>query len=163
MLLLGLGELLAAGLELALAVEELAVALLEHVGPKVELLVAGEQTALQAGELRSLGPGFVLGLALQPELLVLGLEDQFLLLGARLRDDACGFVLGALDGLVGNLAASQETNDHAHGKGGHSGCGHKGDFHINLPPVRPMTGPEVRRNWLGRPDPVWARSRGTIG
>ena len=86
--------------ELPLALEQLAIALLEHVGALVELLVALEQATLEA-ELGALGAGLVLGLALEPDLLVLGLEDQVLLLGARLRDDAARLVLGGLDRLGG--------------------------------------------------------------
>ncbi len=51
-LLVELGELLALVLEVALAVDELAAPLLEHVGALVELLVAGEQAALEVLELR---------------------------------------------------------------------------------------------------------------
>src|SRR5581483_12324856 len=73
------GDLLAGSLDLVLAVEKLAVALLEHVSPLVELLVALEEPALETAQLGPLGPGLVLRLALEPELLVLRLEDEVLL------------------------------------------------------------------------------------
>ena len=60
---LGSGKVLAGLVELALAVEELAIALLDHVGSLVQLLVALEQAAFEAGELVALGAGLVLGLA----------------------------------------------------------------------------------------------------
>ena len=56
-------ELLAALVELDLLLEELAVALLEHVRALVELLVARVQPALEVGELAASLAGLVLGLA----------------------------------------------------------------------------------------------------
>ena len=144
-----LGELLAGNLVLAFAIQQLAVALLEHVRPEIELLVSGQQTAFESGKLGPLGASLVLGFALQAHLLVFGFENQFLLLGARLGDDSIVLVLGALDGLIGDLTAKQEANDHAHHKGGHNGRGHKGGFHMNLPPIRPMSRPEVSGFHLG--------------
>ena len=51
------GEVLAGLVELALAVEELAIALLEHVAALVELFVALEEAAFEAGELGPAWPG----------------------------------------------------------------------------------------------------------
>ena len=136
MLLLGAGQVEAALLEFTLAIEELAVALLEHVGTHVELFVAGQQPALESAELGALGAGFVFGLTLQPQLLVLGGEDQFLLLSAGFGDDPSSLLLRALDGLVGNQTSSQETNEDAHKEGGRTDGDHKGGFHIHLPPTR---------------------------
>ena len=91
-----LGEVLAGLVEVALALDELAIALLEHVRALVELLVAGEQAALEAGELGALRSRLFLGLALHAELLVLRLEDELLLAGARLGLDAPGLGAGGL-------------------------------------------------------------------
>ena len=96
LLLLRAGEVLAGLVEIAVALQELAIALLEHVRPLIELLVTGQQASLQAGELRALGPRLVLGLALEAQLLVLRLEDELLLAGARLGLDAPGFGRGGL-------------------------------------------------------------------
>ena len=93
---MGLGDFLAGPVDLALALEELAVALLEHVGALVELLVALEQASLERGQLVAAGTRLVLGLALHPELLVLRLEDQLLLAGACLGLDPACFGLGGL-------------------------------------------------------------------
>jgi hypothetical protein len=134
--LVGAGEFLAGALEFSLAVQELSIALLEHVGAHVELLVAGKKPALEGGEFAALGSGFVFGLALEPHLLVLGGEDQLLLLGPCLGDDAGGLLLRALDGLVGDYAAAQEPKTSAH-KSSHDDGGHKGDhIHMNLPPTQ---------------------------
>ena len=78
------GQLVAGLVELALALDELAVALLEHVAALVELLVALEEAALERRQLAAPGARLFLGLALEPELLVLGLEDQLLLAGPGL-------------------------------------------------------------------------------
>ena len=75
-------ELLALACRARARGRELAVLLLEHVGALVELLVALEEAALEGGQLAASGAGLVLGLAAEPELLVLGLEDQLLLAGA---------------------------------------------------------------------------------
>ena len=111
LLLVGLRDGLPGGLELALAVEELAVALLEHVGPLVELLVALEEPALERRELVALRPGLVLRLALEAQLLVLRLEDQLLLAGARLGLDPAPLGLGRLHRLRGPVAAGKHAND----------------------------------------------------
>ncbi len=118
LLLVGGGQVLAGLVELALAVEELAIALLEHVGALVELLVAGEQAALERRELVALGPRLVLGLALHPELLVLRLEDELLLAGAGLGLDAPGLGLGRLHRLRGPQAAQQHA-EYGSADGGH--------------------------------------------
>ena len=111
LLLLGPRELLAMVVQLALAIEQLAVALLEHVGALVELLVALEEPVLEAADLGPLGARLVFGLALQADLLVLGLEDEVLLLGPGLGDDATGLLLGVLDGLAAPEATHDETED----------------------------------------------------
>ena len=134
--LLGSGELLAAYLELALPIEQLAVALLEHVGAHVELLIASQEAALQNRQFGSFGAGLVFCLALQPQLLVFGCKDQFLLLCSRFGDDPSGLLLSRLDGLVGDNAASDEAHEHARNKGSHHDDGHKGGIHIHLPPTR---------------------------
>ena len=107
LLLLGPGEVLAGLVELAVALEELAIALLEHVGALVELLVAGEQAALEAGELVALGASLVLGLALEAELLVLRLEDELLLARAGLGLDAARLRLRGLHRLRGPQAPAR--------------------------------------------------------
>ena len=135
-LLLGTGQFLPTLLELALAIEQLPIALLEHVGPHVELFVAGQQPALERGQLGAFGAGLVLGLALEMELLVLRGEDQLLLLGSGLGHDPSGLLVRALKCLVGHDAAGEEPDTDAH-EGGHDDSGHKGDgIHMNLPPTR---------------------------
>ena len=109
--------------ELALALEELAIALLEHVGALVELLVAREEAPLEVRELVALGAGLVLGLALQAELLVLRLEDELLLAGAGLGFDAAGLGLGRLHRLRGPQAAQQPA-EYGSADGGHEGHRH---------------------------------------
>ncbi len=109
LLLLSAGEVFAGLVELALAVEQLAVALLEHVRALVELLVAREEPALEAGELVALGAGLVLGLALEAELLVLRLEDELLLAGPCLGLDAARLGLGSLH----RLRCPQAADEHA--------------------------------------------------
>ena len=108
LLLVGLGDLFPGALDLALALDEFAVALLEHVAALVELLVALEETSLEAVELGPLGPGLVLGLALEAELLVLRLEDEVLLLVVGLLDDERGLGLGLLHPLAGAHPAQDQ-------------------------------------------------------
>src|SRR5262249_49734397 len=110
---LELAEVLALALEVELALEELAVALLEHVGALVQLLVAGDEAALLGGHLVASRAGLFLGLALEPDLLFLGLEDQVLLLGSGVRDDPAGFLLGNLDRLARPPAAAHEAHRNA--------------------------------------------------
>ena len=95
-------QLLALGLELLLLDQQLAVALLEHVRALVELLVTLEEPALEVAEVGALGAALLVELALEADLLLLGLEDQLLLLGARLGDDPGRLVLGGLDRLGGH-------------------------------------------------------------
>jgi len=136
-------ELLPGLVELALAVEELAIALLEHVCPLVELLVAGEEAALERGQLAAPRSGLFLGLALHPELLVLRLEDQFLLASARLGFDPARFGGGSLHRLGCPERAQEESCD------GSTDGRHDGDrqdeqgFHILFLPSD--------RSWVGRP------------
>ena len=140
LLAVGAGQVLAGLVELALAVEELAVALLEHVRALVELLVAGEQAALEAGQLGAPGAGLFLGLALHAELLVLRLEDQFLLAGARLGLDPARFGRRGLHRLGCPQAAQQHADDGS-ADGGHDG--HRQDeqgIHYSVPPIRPIAG-----------------------
>ena len=134
LLAVGAGEVLAGLVELALALEELAVALLEHVGPLVELLVALEEPALEAGQLGAPGAGLFLGLALHPELLVLGLEDQLLLAGAGLGLDPARFGGRRLHRLGGPEAAQEKANDDTT-DGGHDGHRQDGQgFHLQFLP-----------------------------
>ena len=106
----GAGELGALGLQLLLADEQLAVALLEHVRALVELLIAGQEAALEAGQVVALGATFLIELAMEADLLLLGLEDELLLLGTRLGHDALGLLVGSLDGLRGDEATRHETD-----------------------------------------------------
>ena len=143
------GELIARLVELALAFHELAVALLEHVRALVDLLVALEQPALQGRELRALGACLVFGLTLQAELLVLGVEDQVLLLRPRALDDQGGLLGGLLDRAVREDAAAKEAEYGAAGEG-HEGHRQEHDLHDVLPsgrfagrwssPMRPIAG-----------------------
>ena len=120
LLAVGAGEVLAGRVELALAVEELAVALLEHVAALVELLVALEEAALEAGQLGAPGAGLFLGLALHAQLLVLRLEDQFLLAGAGLGLDPARLGGRRLHRLRGEHAPQEDAKDDTT-DGGHDG------------------------------------------
>jgi hypothetical protein len=42
-----------------------------------------------------------------------------------------------LDRGIGELAAGEEAHDGAHYKGSRNGHSRKGNFHMNLPPIRP--------------------------
>ena len=86
-------------IDLALARDQLPVALLEHVAALVELLIALQQAAFEAAHLLALGARLVFGLARQADLLVLGLEDQLLLLRACLGQDPARLVLRSADRL----------------------------------------------------------------
>ena len=139
LLLLGPRQLLARLVELPLALHELPVALLEHVGALVDLLVALEEPPLEGGEVCALAASLLLHLALEPELLVLRLEDQVLLLGPGSLDDERSLLLGVLDRLAGPDSPGEEADCHAKDEG------HKGDprpdhdIH-HVPPVRPIAG-----------------------
>ena len=124
LLLVGLRYILASSLELALAVEQLAIALLEHVGALVELLVALEEATFKGAHLRAAAARLILGLALHPELLVLRLEDQLLLACARFGFDATSFGMGRFHRLRGPHAA----RDHAErGSADTGNDGHRDD------------------------------------
>ena len=117
------GQVLAGLVEFALAIEQLPVAQFDHLGSLVELFVALQEASLQAGEFVALGPGFVLGLGLHAELLVLRLEDQFLLASAGLGLDAASLGLRGLHRLGGPDAAREYAKDGSDG-GGHEGHRH---------------------------------------
>ena len=96
--------------ELLLAEEQLAVALLEHVRALVELLVPLQEAPLEVGQLVALGAALLVQLAMEADLLLLGLEDELLLLGPRLGHDALGLLGGGLDGLRSDEAARHEAD-----------------------------------------------------
>ena len=144
---LELAEVLALALEVELALEELPVPLLEHVGPLVQLLVAGDQAALLRRELIAARARLVLRLTLEADLLFLGLQDQVLLLGPRIREDPAGLFLGDLDRLVREPAATHEPQGHANGETADQP--QKGDadvFHLR-PPIRPPSRPDACRSF----------------
>ena len=89
----------------------------------VELFVALEQATFEPGEFVALGARLILGLGLQAELLVLRLEDEFLLSSAGFGLDAAGFGLRGLHRLGGPDAAREYAKDGADG-GGHEGHRH---------------------------------------
>ena len=133
---MGLGEILAGTIDLALALEQLPGTLLEHVGALVELFVTLEQPPFERGKLAASCSCFVLGLALEAQLLVLGFEDQFLLAGARLGFDAAAFGRCGLHRLRCPDAA-QENAEYGSAGGGQEGHHHDElDFHLT-PPIRP--------------------------
>ena len=140
--LVGSGNFFTGVLDLALTIEQLAVLLLEHVGALVELLIALEEPALEVAELRALAAGVIFGFALEPELFILGLEDDAFLLFAGLCDDASRLLLGSLD----RLRSHHRPRDHAEydsADEGHEGHRHHdGCLHIR-PPVRSLGRPEV--------------------
>ena len=140
LLLVGLHQLLARPIELALAVDQLAIAALEHVGPLVELLVALEDAPLEVRELVALRPGLVLGLALEPDLLLFRLEDQVLLLAAGLLDDQGGLLVGLLHRPAGEDAAHHESEDNADGSGRDRDHRHEDGIHLLFLPPDRMTG-----------------------
>ena len=134
LLTVGAGKGLACGIELALAVEELAIALFEHVAALIELLVSSKEPALEPGELGAASSPLFLGFALHPELLVLGLEDEFLLAGTCLCLDAPCFGGRSLHRLRGPQAAQQESCDGS-ADDRHDGDRHDGqEFHIRFLP-----------------------------
>ena len=97
--------------EFLLTHEQLAITFLKHVGAMVKLLVALQQAALEVLKVDTLGATFLVELALDLDLLLLGLEDEFLLLGSRFGHDALGLVVGGLDGLIGDHAAREESDE----------------------------------------------------
>ena len=132
----GPGEILARTIDLALALEQLAGTLLEHVGALVELFVPLEETPFERGELAAACPCLVLGLALEAQLLVLGFEDQFLLAGPCLGFDAAAFGRCGLHRLR-RPDAAQENAEYGSAGGGHEGHHHDDlDLHLT-PPIRP--------------------------
>ena len=134
LLAVGSGEVLAGLVELAFAIEQLAIALLEHVGALIELFVALEEPAFEAGQLGAAGAGLFLGLALHPQLLVLGLEDEFLLAGAGLGLDAARLGGRRLHRLRCPQAADEYAND-GPADGGHDGHRHdEQGFHLQFLP-----------------------------
>ena len=147
---MGAGEVLAGLVELALAVEQLAVALLEHVGALVELLVALEEPALEAGQLGAPGAGLLLGLALHPQLLVLGLEDQLLLAGAGLGFDAARLGGRRLHRLGGPEAAQEYANGDAANGGQRRPPPGGAGVPSSVPPVRPIAGRTCVMRWAAR-------------
>ena len=141
LLLVGLGDFLAGPVDLALPVEDLAVATLEHVGPLVELLVALEEASLEVGQLGPLGAGLVLRLALEADLLLLRLEDEVLLLAPRLLDDQGGLLLGLLDPAAGEDATCQESENGSAGEGQQGHRRYDKRIHrVFLPSDRPVEG-----------------------
>ena len=131
---MGAGEVFAGLVELTLPFQQLAIALLEHVGPLVELLVTLEEPALEAGQLRPPSPGLLFGLALHPQLLVLGLEDELLLARAGLGFDPTRLGGSRLHGLGGPEAAQEYANGDAT-SGGQDGHRQEGQgFHLQFLP-----------------------------
>ena len=131
------GKLLARLVKFAFALDELAIALLDHVGALVDLLVALEEAALEVVELTPLRASFVLSFTLQAQLLVLGLEDQVLLLGSGSLDDQGSLLLGLLDPPARPDAPAEEAEygdadegEHAHRQ--------EHDLHHVLPSGRHM-------------------------
>ena len=128
-------EFLPLALEFLLLDQQLSVALLQHVRALIELLVPLQQPTLQVAEVGPLGAAFLLQLPLEADLFLLRLEDEVLLLGARLRNDAACLVLRGLDGLVRDDAARHEANGQASGDRGQDD--HDGDDIVHgVPPVR---------------------------
>jgi RND superfamily putative drug exporter len=115
-----LGQLFLGLVQLALAGDQFAIALLEHVGTLVELLVALEESPLEGGHLRAARSALLIELALHAHLLVLGLEDEFLLLSAGFGQDARCLVLRDANG----LRSPEATGKKAHGKGNDGGQRH---------------------------------------
>ena len=151
-------EVFSLPLEVQFPLQQLPIALFEHVGPLVELLVPGGQTPLDGGQLAPARPSFLLGFPEQADLVFLGLEDEVLLLGSSVGDDPSGFFLGDLDRLVCPPASCHETNGHTNGQR-HEGDGHK-VFHLFLPSGRSGRTRVVRCN--GRRDGVTPRAPASV-
>ena len=156
-------ELVALLVELLITDEQLAIALLEHVRALVELLVALQQAAFEVLQVDALGAALLVDLTLDPDLLLLGLEDQVLLLGSRLGDDAFGLLVGGLDRLVGDEAARHETDGKPADSHHQDDDRHDdGVVHFSLPSSQ---GPDVNQIsgyatawWLSGVTPYWCRS-----
>ena len=129
--------------ELALAVDQLAVALLEHVGALVELLVALEQPALEV----LTAPGAWRAPRPRPR----AARRTFSSLASRIRsfcwrpgslDDPRGLVLGLLDRLARHHAARKEAEYGSAGEGQHGPTATTSGIHLSS--SRPADrGPEV--------------------
>ena len=127
-------ELTALVLELLLALEQLAAALFQHVRALVQLLVALQEAALEVGHVVPLGATFLIELAMEADLLFLGLEDELLLLGPRLGHDALGLLGRGLDGLGCDEAARHEADDEpANGHHEEDDRHDDGFVHLSLP------------------------------
>ncbi len=120
----GSGELFLRLVELALAIEELAIALLEHLAALIELLVTLDEAPLLGSQFAAAGASLVFGFAREAELLVLGLEDQFLLAGPGLGLDAARLGLGGLHAL-GCPHAARQCAEYGSADGGHEGHRHE--------------------------------------
>ena len=70
----------------------------------------GQEAPLEVGQVVALGAALLVELAMEADLLLLGLEDELLLLGARLGHDALGLLAGGLDGLRCDESARHETD-----------------------------------------------------
>ena len=129
------GEVLAGLVEIALPLEELAIALLEHLAALVELLVALGQAPLLRGQLVRAARVPRPRPHAEPELLVLGLEDQLLLAGPRFCLDPAGLGLRGLHALGCPHRADQCAQQDADG-GGQRGHRHHDRCLHRFPPIR---------------------------
>ena len=112
-------------------------------------------------ELVALRPGLVLRLALEAELLVLRLEDQLLLAGARLGLDPARLGLGRLHRLRGPVAAGKHANDGSSDGRDHGHRNENQRFHSSSSrPVASRPEDVVRSERLGR---AWGRVRCCLG
>ena len=93
------------------------LALLERGHLAIERLLPVQESALGALLGGPLLAPLLLGGAAQVEGLVLALEDDLLLLGARLGHEALGVVLGVLDGARAQEAAREESDHDAGDRG----------------------------------------------
>jgi hypothetical protein len=133
-------EFLSGLVEFTLTVQELAIALLEHVCSLIELLITLEQATLQAREFIPPCARLFLGIALHLQLLVLCLEDEFLLTGTSLSLDAARLGGRRLHRL-GCPDAAHEESGYGSADGGNGGHHHdEQGFHIPVPPIRPFVG-----------------------
>src|SRR6185295_1588668 len=144
-------QVLAALVELDLLLEQLPIALLEHVRALVQLLVAGVQATLQIGQLAAPLTGLFLGLADQADLLLLGLEDQVLLPRIRVGDDARGLLGRSPDRLACQLAPDDVAQAEPNGKADQRPKAKGESVHLH-PPIRSF-----------RPDALLAAAKPTTG